>query len=484
MTDHASTLGHIKDVTVLTAALDMAPHLIDWRKRHTGQAECVVFPSTTQAVSEVMAYCHANRIRVFPQGGNTSVCGGSVPDGQGGSIVLNLSRMNRLREINPNDDSMVVDAGCILANVQQAAADVDRLFPLRLGAEGSCQIGGNIATNAGGTAAVRYGVMRDLVLGLEVVLPDGTIIDAIKTVRKDNSGFDLKHLFIGSEGTIGIITGAALKLFARPRGMTTAALAIRDIDTALYIARDLRGALPGEISALELLSDSEMEIVREFRAEGALRMRQAPWYLIVEVGGRSTEAEYRDILETLLMPELESGALTDAILAENERQRGEIWGVRHSVTECNMHAGMGLTHDIAVPIGKLDQYIKQAEAELAEAYPDAVPVVVGHIGDGNLHYIAMFTHEAWAAQTAQEAVRDHVGHMFYDIAVGLGGTFSAEHGVGSIHTGDMERYKSSSSLRMMRDMKAAFDPLGIANPGRMLKFSIDENALGGEIENE
>ncbi|MBR9841353.1 MAG: FAD-binding oxidoreductase [Rhodobacteraceae bacterium] len=458
----------VKDVTVLSDPDDMAAHLVDWRRRHFGTAELVVFPGTVQAVSEVLKLCNARGIRVFPQGGNTSVCGGSVPDAAGGAIVLNLARMNRIRAVDADDESMIVDAGCILANVQAAADAEGCLFPMSLGAEGSCQIGGNIATNAGGTGVVRYGNMRELVLGLEVVTADGRIFDGIRTLRKNNTGVDLKQVFIGSEGTLGIITGAALKLFAKPRSFTTAMLAVRDLESALRIGRTLRRGFSGEVSALELLSGSQVDIVRRHGHAKPPMDTPAPWYLVVEISGAAEEQSYRDTLETLLGPELETEAVVDAIIASNERQRGEIWGMRHNVTECNVKEGMGLTHDIALPLARIRDFVEAVEPLIAEALPGACPVVVGHVGDGNLHYIVMMSHEAFADVPDQDGLRQKIGHIVYDAAIALGGTFSAEHGIGSLHTGDMLRYKRSEELEMMQSLKSAFDPRGILNPGRVL----------------
>ncbi len=312
--------------------------------------------------------------------------------------MINLGRMNRIRNVDPDDDSMIADAGCILADIQAAAAAVDRLFPMSLGAEGSCQIGGNIATNAGGTSVLRYGNMRDLVLGVEVVLADGSIWDGLRTLRKNNSGYDLKDLMVGSEGTLGIVTGAALRLFPRPSTTLTAMLATSSMDVVLRVGSNLRKAFPGEVTALEVMSNSEM-------------------------------------------------------------------------TEANVKEGMGLTHDIAVPIARIGDFVSRAESVLAAQLPGVRPVVVGHLGDGNLHYIAMFSHAAWSAVTDKPAMASYVGHMFYDIASDLGGTFSAEHGIGSIHVGDMTRYKPPAELAMMRKIKAVLDPANLLNPGRVLPRS-------------
>ncbi len=469
MSDILSRLRAIPGLAIVTDADDMAPHLVDWRRRHSGAALALVLPSDTAAVSAVLRACFETGTPVFPQGGNTSVCGGSVPDESGAGIILNLARMNAIRKIDADDDSIIVEAGCILQKVQEAAASADRLFPISLGAEGSCQIGGNIATNAGGTGVLRYGNMRDLVLGLEVVLADGTVWEGLRTLRKNNSGYDLRNLFAGSEGTLGVITAAALRLFPRPPHTLTAMLAVRGNDAVLALARQLRSAFPGEISALEILSQSQMAIVLRHVPGAKLALPEdADWYLLAEVSGSTAPEALEERLTDALVPAFETGLVLDAVLATSERQRGELWGLRHHVTEGNVKEGMGLTHDIAVPLAQIGPFIAAAGAWLARELPQAVPVVVGHLGDGNLHYIAMFSHADWAAVADKPGLTAHLNHALYDIAAAMGGTFSAEHGVGSIHIADMARYKPEAELRMMRAIRQLLDPKGLMNPGRVL----------------
>lgn len=468
MSDILTRLDDIPDLTLVTEASDMAPHLVDWRRRHQGRALAVVFPANTTAVSAALRACSETGTRVFPQGGNTSVCGGSVPDERGDSIILNLARMNRIRAVDPADDSMIVEAGCILQSVQEAAADMDRLFPMSLGAEGSCQIGGNIATNAGGTGVLRYGNMRDLVLGLEVVLADGTVWDGLRTLRKNNSGYDLKNLFIGSEGTLGVVTAAALRLFPRPAHGVTAMLALSGIEPTLALAQDLRSAFPGQVSALEIMSDSQMSIVlRHIPGTKPLLPGDAKWYMLVELAGSVPSEELADRLGNTLEPALDCGEVLDAVLATNERQRADLWTFRHNVTEGNVKEGMGLTHDIAVPLARIGSFLTEAGAWLARE-TQALPVIVGHLGDGNLHYIAMFSHDSWEAVPDKPALTATVSHALYDIAVRLGGTFSAEHGIGSIHIDDMHRYKPKVELDLMCRIKLLLDPQNLMNPGRVL----------------
>ena len=455
--------------SVVTGA-DMAPHLIDWRKRHTGTAACVVFPRSVEQVSKVLSHCNANGVKVFPQGGNTSVCGGSVPDASGNSILLNLGKMNRILEINANDNSMTVEAGCILADLQEAALEADRMFPLTLGAEGSCQIGGNIATNAGGTNVVRFGNTRDLVLGLQVVLPDGKVWNGLRTLRKNNSGYDLKNLFVGSEGTLGVVTAASLKLFPKPRAVATALLGFDTVDAAVQVGIGLQSAFPGELVGLELISQSEFDISLRHAAKARNPFQQTPlWMVLVELAASTGTSEaLTDRLTEALEAPSELGAIVNAVIASSEQQRGDLWNIRHSVTEANGREGMGLTHDIAVPTYRIPDFVAQAGAALAQHYAMAVPVIVGHMGDGNLHYIAMFTHEYWAQVPDKMRMQSDVSHLLYDIAAAMGGTFSAEHGIGSLHVEEMSLYKDAQEVAIMRQVKDLLDPNDTMNPGRVL----------------
>ncbi|QEI04746.1 FAD-binding oxidoreductase [Pigmentiphaga aceris] len=466
----AAMRGLVGDTDVVDTAADMQAYVADWWGRNAGVAACVVFPRSTEAVSKVLAWCNEHDVSVFPQGGNTSVCGGAIPDQQGCSIVLNLLRMNRIRDINPRDNAMTVDGGCVLGVIHEAALSVERIFPLSLGAEGSCQIGGNLSTNAGGTNVLRYGNTRDLVLGVEVVLPDGTIWNGLRTLRKNNSGYDMKHLFMGAEGTLGVITGASLKLFPKPRTVVTALLGLATVEAAVDEGLRLQGAFPGTLDGLEIISRSEMEIVLA-HAHGTRDPLAQPanWYVLVELATpQANDDTLSEKLMTVLTPSLESGAIEDAIVASSEKQRQDIWKIRHAVTECNRHEGMGLSHDIAVPIHRIPDFIAQAEATVKREFPIARQVVVGHMGDGNLHYITMIPHDVWAGIEDKPAYARRVAHALYDIAASMGGTFSAEHGIGSAHVAEMSKYKDPVELAMMRQVKGLFDPKGIMNPGRVL----------------
>lgn len=460
----------VGDANVMDVPADMEPHLIDWRKRHSGKAACVVFPRTTQQVSKVLAWCNDNAVKVFPQGGNTSVCGGSVPDHEGQSLLLNMRKMNRIIELNPRNNSMTVEAGCVLADIQAAALEADRLFPLTLGAEGSCQIGGNIATNAGGTNVLRFGNTRDLILGIEVVLADGRIWNGLRSLRKNNSGYDLKNLFIGSEGTLGVVTAATLKLFPRPHAIATAMLGVDTVSAAVDEGLKLQAAFPGELVGLELISQSEFEISLRHAANTRNPFQDTPkWTVLVELAAATGTSEaLAERLTDALDESFSNGVVQDAVIASSEHQREELWRIRHSVTEANGREGMGLTHDIAVPTYRIPDFVERAGQALAEHYPVAVPVIVGHMGDGNLHYIGMFPHEYWTGVEDKAGVQLKLSHILYDIAAEMGGTFSAEHGIGSLHVAEMSIYKDPAEVALMHEFKQLLDPKDTMNPGRVL----------------
>lgn len=460
----------VGETDVLTDPQDVAPHMIDWRKRHSGIAACVVFPRNVGHVSKVLAHCNAHRIKVFPQGGNTSVCGGSVPDGIGGSVLMNLAKMNHIMEVNARNNSITVEAGCILADIQAAAFDADRLFPLTLGAEGSCQIGGNISTNAGGTNVVRFGNTRDLVLGLEVVLADGRVWNGLRTLRKNNSGYDLKNLFIGAEGTLGIVTAASLKLYPRPCARATAMLGFSDVQDAVSEGIKLQTQFTSELVGLELISLSEFEISLRHAAKTRNPFEATPnWIVLVELAATSGSSEaLTDQMTEYLRESFEEGIVQDAVVASSEQQRADLWKIRHSVTESNVKEGMGLTHDIAVPTYRIPDFIQQAGDALKEHYPEVLPVIVGHMGDGNLHYIAMFSHDNWSQIADKRTTQLELSHLLYDIAAGMGGTFSAEHGIGALHIPEMSKYKDPTELALMQSIKNLLDPLDTVNPGRVV----------------
>lgn len=453
----------------LTGPAEMEPYCTDWFGRERGAARLVARPRTCEEVARILALCAEAGVPVFPQGGNTSVCGGSIPTPEGRGIVVSLSRMNRIREIDETNGSIVVDAGCVLAQVQEAAAARGRLFPLSLSAEGSCQIGGNIATNAGGTAALRYGTMRDLVLGLEAVLPDGQIWSNLKTVRKDSTGYDLKSLFIGSEGTLGIVTGAALKLFARPDQREVAWVALPSPDAAVALLLSLEKGFEGMLTAFELMSHAQvMMVCRYVPGRHYPTADTHPWHALIEVSATRAETGLAARIEDALAVGFESGLLRDAVLARSGSQADDLWRTRHAITDALKAAGISITHDVAVPISQVPAYIEATERALQAHDRAAQGTVVCHLGDGNVHYNVTYARDHWSAHPDPEGLAAGTTQVVQDEAVKLGGTFVAEHGIGKKYLPAVSRYKSAVELQLARRLKQALDPAGIMNPGRVI----------------
>ena len=453
---------------VLTGA-DAEPFTLDWRRRYRGQALAVVRPGSTQEVADAIKLCARHGVPVVPQGGNTGLCGGATPDDSGSAVVLSTARLNRVRALDTDNDTITVEAGCILQAVQQAAADAGRLFPLSLAAEGSCTIGGNLATNAGGTGVLRYGNTRDNILGLEVVLPDGSIWNGLTALRKNNTGFDLKHLFIGAEGTLGIVTAAVLKLHPLPTRHAIAWLAPTDPQAALDILGLFQQQCGSRLSAFEMIDSNQLDIVmahvpgRKNPLSGA-----HPWHVLVELSDTGGGTELQDVLQQILEQASEQGLLHDAVVASNDSQRAALWEVRHSVSEGNKKAGVGLTTDSAVPVSSVPRFIAAATDAVRRLVPDLPILIVAHLGDGNVHFIPFFTFDAWNALPERDAMAAAIRRAVNDVADALGGTFSAEHGVGRTSLAEMAHYKSPVELAMMRTLKASFDPAALFNPGRLL----------------
>jgi FAD/FMN-containing dehydrogenase len=455
---------------VIADAPGMEGFCTDWFGRFRGTARAVVLPRSTAEVSGVLACCTRLGVPVVPQGGNTSVCGGSVPDGgPARAIVLSLSRMNAVRHVDTLGNAIVVEAGCVLARVQQAAEEAGRLFPLSLSAEGSCQIGGTISTNAGGTAVLRYGTMRELVLGLEVVLPDGRVWDGLRTIRKDSSGYDLKGVWIGAEGTLGIITAAALKLFPQLRERAVAWVALNDPDAALALLAKLRERFDTRLTAFELMSRSQVQLVYDHveRTRSPLA-GDHPWHLLLELAETSVTGTLSAALEEALGGAMEKGLAQDAILARSGQQAVDLWHIRHAITDALKAAGASLTHDVAVPLSAVPDYIRRAEQVIASRFPEALATVVCHMGDGNVHYNLTFPRALWSTLSDPEALASQVSDAVQDIAVELGGTFVAEHGIGRKFRKAAGRYKGNVERDIVHGLKRLLDPTGIMNPGRTL----------------
>ncbi|MGN6357303.1 MAG: FAD-binding oxidoreductase [Novosphingobium sp.] len=452
---------------LLTAPDDMAPFLADWRDLWHGRARAVAQPDTTEGVAAVVRWCAANGVPIVPQGGNTSMSGGATPDAGGEALVLSLARLNRVRAVDPINDTITLDAGCVLAAVQQAAEEAERLFPLSLGAEGSCTIGGNLATNAGGTAVLRYGNMRELCLGLEVVTAEGEVWNGLRGLRKDNSGYDLRDLFIGSEGTLGIITGAVLKLFPRPSGHIAACVGVRDLHVATALLTRLRRAFDSQLTSFEIFSDACLALVEQTIAGARSPLAErAPWYALVELSVFDAIDARREQFEAVLVDALEAGIVQDAAIAESEAQRAAFWRLRESISEAQAVAGKTIKHDIALPISSLADFVGEADAAVAAGWPSMRFITFGHLGDGNLHY--NFSPSPGADPAAFLAATDAINLVVHDIAAKHGGTFSAEHGLGVLRRDEAVRLKSPVEMALMRRLKQALDPQGLLNPGKVL----------------
>jgi FAD/FMN-containing dehydrogenase len=444
----------------------MAPYLLDWRGRYRSDVPLVLLPADTGQVSAIVSICAREKIAIVPQGGNTGLCGGAVAPADRPRVILNLGRMNRVRALSPTGGYMIAEAGCILADLQAAAEAADRLFPLSLAAEGSCQIGGNLSTNAGGLNVLRYGTAREQVLGLEVVLADGRIWEGLRTLRKNTAGYDLRDLFIGAEGTLGIITAAALRLYPRPADTATAMLALNSPDQAVAVLDAARRYLGEEISAFELISDTALRFVLDHIPDTRNPFGQHyPAYLLVE-NTSATHGDAMPRLERALEQALADGLILDAVPATDGRRRTAFWRLRHTISEAQRHEGVSLKHDVSVPLERIGEFLHRAGAALSEAVPGARVVAFGHVGDGNLHYNLSQPEDADAA--AFSALEPAVNEIVFDIVDACGGSFSAEHGVGLLRRPQMRHYLGDTELDLMGRLKSALDPAGIMNPGKVL----------------
>jgi FAD/FMN-containing dehydrogenase len=446
---------------------EMAPFLVDERKLYRGRVPLVARPSSTAEVAEVVRLCAAAGVAIVPQGGNTGLCGGATPHEWGAEVLLNLGRMNRIRNLDALNYTITVEAGCILARVQEAAAAADRLFPLSLGAEGSCQIGGNLSTNAGGVAVLRYGNARDLVLGLEIVLPDGRVIDSLTALRKDNTGYDLKHLFLGAEGTLGVITAAVLKLFPRPRDTATAICALAGPAEAVELLARVRAASGDQVTGFELMNRQCVSLAIKHVAGVPEPLREAsPYYVLAELSSPAASGRLGEMLEGALGAALESGLITDATIAANEAQGRAMWRLREAIPESQKIEGGGIKHDVSVAVSAVPAFIAEAERR-ARAELDGIRVFAfGHVGDGNVHFNLV-----WPEGADRQAFLErwpHFNRLIHDVATGMGGSISAEHGIGRLKREEFTRTAHGVEMDVMRRIKAALDPKGLMNPGKLL----------------
>ena len=452
---------------VIADAAGMAPYLEEERRLYRGAARLVVRPAITSEVAAVMRICAAAGIPVVPQGGNTGLVGGGVPDEDGRAIVLSLARMNRVRAIDPIDYTITVEAGSILAEVQRAAAAADRLFPLSLGAEGTCQIGGNLATNAGGIAVLRYGSMRDLTLGLEVVLPGGEVLDGLRALRKDNTGYDLKQLFIGSEGTLGVITAATLKLFPNPREVETALLGLERVDDAMALFSRARMVSGDQLTAFELIPRLGLDIaLRHTPGLADPLASRHRWYALLEVSSSQNESGLRRSLEGFLSDAMAADLVQDGVIAASGAQANELWRIREGMVEAQKREGGSIKHDVSVPVSKVAAFIREAIAKTESVLPGIRPLAFGHVGDGNIHF--NLCQPAAADTTVFLARRAEFNRIVHDLVQSFGGSISAEHGIGLLKRDELPRYKSPVELELMRAVKRALDPHNLMNPGKVL----------------
>jgi len=453
---------------VLTDAADCAPFLVDHLGRCQGRALGVVQPNSVAQVAQVLALCEAERIGVVPHGGNTSYCGGAIPDESGRQLVVTLRRVNRIRSLDAENYSLTAEAGCVLAQVQAAAEAGGRFFPLSIGSQGSCQIGGNLSTNAGGVNVLRYGMMRDLVLGLEVVLPGGRVLDGLSGLRKDNTGYDIKSLFLGAEGTLGIITAATFKLFPQIRARATALAAVPELRAAVTLLGELRAASGDRVSSFELIPRAAVELTtRHIPGVSDPLPGAYTWYVLCELSSARAAEPLDEVLEEALGAALAHGTVLDAALVRSERERAALWKLRESIPPAQRCEGASLKHDISLPVASLADFVERAAAWIGANVPDGRLVAYGHVGDGNLHFNISQLPGGDGARFLARA--DPVRRAVHDLVREFGGSFSAEHGIGRTKVGELERYASPVELELMRAVKRAFDPHGIMNPGKVLR---------------
>ena len=438
----------------------------DWRKRYAGRALAVARPGTTAEVAALLRLCAVHGVSLVPQGGNTGLVGGGVPDGSGQQLLLSLRRLRQIRQVDPANLTLTAEAGCLLAEVQAAASAAGLLFPLSLGAEGSCTLGGNLATNAGGTQVLRYGNARELCLGLEVVTAAGEVWEGLSGLRKDNTGYDLRDLFIGSEGTLGIITGATLKLYPRPVGRRTALAAAQGLEQAVALLELARRHLDAGLTGFEVMSAFSLHLVGKHFPQIPNPFPAAPWSILLELVARD-DGQAQEALESVLGLALEQGLIDDAVVAESLAQSQALWHLRESISLAQSEEGLNIKHDISLPVSAIPAFVAQTDAALQARVPGVRLVNFGHLGDGNLHYNV----QAPAGESAPAFLAAHeeaFNALVYDAVCRFGGSISAEHGIGALKREQLPQYKSPVALRLMRQVKSALDPLGRLNPGRVL----------------
>ncbi|WP_085908530.1 FAD-binding oxidoreductase [Kiloniella majae] len=452
---------------IITNHDDIAPYMVEQRGRFTGETSLVVTPQTTQEVSDVVKLCAEHNIGIVPQGGHTGLVSGGIPFAGDNAIVLNTSRLNKIRAIDPVNNTMIVEAGCILQTIQQHADNHDRLFPLSLGAEGSCQIGGNIATNAGGINVIRYGNTRQLVLGLEVVTPTSEIWNGLRALQKDNTGYDLKQLYIGSEGTLGIITAAVLQLFPKPKEQQTAILALTDLDAALPLLNQAQEMLGDALTSFELLPRIGIDFSLK-HGQGVVDPIEGryDWYILMEASVSLTDSNLKALFQNYLETAFEKNWVQDGVLAQSKAQSDSFWLLRENITLCQKAEGGSIKHDISVPVSSVPAFIKAANEAVRKMIPGIRPHPFGHLGDGNIHYNL--------SQPLDMDKQDYldrweeVNRVVHDIVHNFNGSISAEHGIGRVKRDENQHYKSPVEMQLMKNIKKSLDPKGIMNPGKLI----------------
>ena len=448
---------------VLTGGAEKQRYLHDWLGKYHGAAQAVVRPKTTREVADVLAICRSHATPVVPQGGNTGMSGGATPDGSGTAVVLSLERMKAVRAVDPIGNTMTVEAGAVLADVQQAARDADRFFPLSLGAQGSCTVGGNLATNAGGVAVLRYGTMRDLTLGLEVALADGRVWNGLSSLYKDNTGYSLRNLFLGSEGTLGVITAAVVKLFPLPHARAVAVVAVDGLAPALELLAGIRARCGDRLVAFEFMSGDSVDLVLEYVEGVRLPLAQRPPALVlIELSDTNDDAGLRTHLEESLAAALQNGLAKDAVVAQDIAQAIGFWRLRDAISEALAGAGRSLKHDVSVPVAHIAEFAREAAATVRSSPLPVRPIIFGHLGDGNLHYNLL------PNGVADPLAAAGLTHRLHDVVARFGGSISAEHGIGQLRVDELARLKPALDLEIMRGLKRLLDPSNILNPGKLL----------------
>jgi FAD/FMN-containing dehydrogenase len=457
----------VGDRNVVTDPTDQRPFLIEWRDLYEGVSPMVLRPGSTTEVAAILRLATETGTAIVPQGGNTGLVGAQVPDTSGRQLVLSLGRLNRIRHVDAEGDAMTVEAGVVLESIHQAADAVDRLFPLTLGSQGSCMIGGNLSSNAGGTSVIAYGNARDLVLGLEVALASGEVLDGLRSLRKDNAGYDLKHLFLGTEGTLGVITAAVIKLFPKPKAIEAAMVGLASPEAALQLLALAKGLAGGQLTAFEIMPRRLMEMaLRHMPGSRDPMGTPHPWYLLVEISVGTSADAARAILETILEQGLEAGLIDDAAIAANLGQRADFWRIRHGMSEVQKHEGGSIKHDVALPVARVPEFLARAVPAVEALVPGCRPVPFGHLGDGNIHFNV--SQPIGADKAAYLGRWEEMNAVVHGIVTDMGGSIAAEHGIGRLKRDLLPGVRSPVEMALMHQLKRALDPAGILNPGKVL----------------